>query len=89
MITLVLALTLSALLEQLHDSCNTGTRYLSDMYTLSPPALGIHIGQITLAHVTTLKYERQPNPNYSLLSENIHTDYFCDHEDLRKPHIIA
>ena len=38
-----------------------GTRDLPDMYALSPRAcgpraLGIHIRQITRAHVTTIKY---------------------------------
>ena len=38
-----------------------GTRHLPDMYALSPRAcgpraLGIHIRQITRAHVTTIKY---------------------------------
>ena len=42
MITLVLALRLSALPEVLHKSCNVGTRDLPDMYALSPRALGIH-----------------------------------------------
>ena len=32
-----------------------GTRDLPDMYALSPRALGIHIRQITRAHVTTIK----------------------------------
>ena len=39
-----------------------GTRDLPDMYALSPwacgpRALGIHIRQITRAHVTTIKYD--------------------------------
>ena len=43
----------------LHISCNVGTRDLPDMYSLSPwdcgPwALGIHIRQITSAHVTVV-----------------------------------
>ena len=37
-----------------------GTRDLSDMYTRNPRAaprvLGMHIRQITSAHVTTIKY---------------------------------
>ena len=41
--------------EVLHNSCNTGTRGLPDMYTLSPWALGVHIRQTTPACVTTIK----------------------------------
>ena len=41
--------------EVLHISCNMGTRDLPDMYTRSPLALGIHIRQITCAHVITIK----------------------------------
>ena len=41
--------------EVLHISCNMGTRDLPNMYALSPRALGIHIRQITCAHVTTIK----------------------------------
>ena len=37
--------------EVLHNSCNTGTRGLPDMSTLSPQASGVHIRQIPLAHV--------------------------------------
>ena len=45
----------------LHITCNMGTRDLPDMYALSPRAcgsraLGIHIRQITCAHVTTITY---------------------------------
>ena len=45
----------------LHISCNIGTRDLPDMYALStrdcgPWALGMHIRQITHAHVTTITY---------------------------------
>ena len=78
-------------MEQLHDSCNMGTCDLSDMYALSPLALGMHIRQITLVHVTTLKYERQLiNQTLTIhCYQRIHIDYFCDHEDLQKPHIIA
>ena len=54
MITLVLALRLSALPEVLHNSCNMGIRDLHDMYALSPQTLGIHIRQITRAHVTAI-----------------------------------
>ena len=41
------------------DSCNMGTRDLPDMYAQSPRAAGpraegIHIRQITSAHVTTI-----------------------------------
>ena len=54
--TLVLALRLSALMEVLHSSCNMGTHDLPDMYGCSPQALGIHIRQITHAHVTTIRY---------------------------------
>ena len=42
-------------LEVLHNSCNTGTHGLPDMYTLSPRALGVHIRQTTRACVTTIK----------------------------------
>jgi len=52
MITLALALRLSALPEVLHNSCNMGTGDLPDMHALSYWALGIHIGQITRVHVT-------------------------------------
>ena len=62
-----------SLTEELHDSCNMGTRDLPDMYTLSPLALDIHIRQITLVHVTTIKYDRQSNLNHSLLSENTYS----------------
>ena len=41
--------------EVLYISCNMGTRDLPDMYTCSLRALGIHIGQITRAHVITIK----------------------------------
>ena len=45
--------------ESLFDSCNMGTSDLPDMYAQSPracgpQALGIHIRQITSAHVTTI-----------------------------------
>jgi len=53
--TLVLATRLSAL-EVLHNICNMGTSDLPDMYARSPQAFGIHIRQITRAHVTTIKY---------------------------------
>ena len=33
-----------------------GTRDFPDMYALSPPALGMHIRQITRAHVTTVTH---------------------------------
>ena len=56
---ITLGINTISLMEQLHDSCNVGTRDLPDMYTLSPLALGKHIRQITFVHVTTLKYERQ------------------------------
>jgi len=36
-------------------SCNMGTSDLPDMYSQSPRAAGIHIRQITHAHVTTIK----------------------------------
>ena len=36
------------------DSCNIGTSDLPDMYDQSPRAEGIHIRQITSAHVTTI-----------------------------------
>ena len=46
-------------MEVLHISCNMCTRDLPDMYALSPRAcgpraLGIHIRQISRAHVTTI-----------------------------------
>ena len=37
-----------------------GTHDLPDVYALSPQALGIHIRQITCAHVTTIKYVSKP-----------------------------
>ena len=37
----------------LSDSYNMGTSDLPNMYAQSPRAEGIHIGQITSAHVTT------------------------------------
>jgi len=37
--------------------CNMGTHDLPDMYARSPQALGIHIRQITRAHVTTINYK--------------------------------
>ena len=45
--------------QNLIDSCNMGTRDLPDMYAQSPRAAGpraegIHIRQITSAHVTTI-----------------------------------
>ena len=44
--------------EVLHNSCNTGTHGLYDMYTLSPwacgpQASGVHIRQTTHASVTS------------------------------------
>jgi len=60
-ITLVLATRLSAL-EVLHNIYNMGTYdFPPDMYACSaalrlcPRALGMHIRQITRAHVTTIK----------------------------------
>ena len=38
------------------NSCNMGTRDLPDMYAQSPRAEGIHIRQITRAHVTSSMY---------------------------------
>ena len=38
------------------NSCNMGTRDLPDMYAQSPRAEGIHIRQITRAHVTSNMY---------------------------------
>ena len=51
-VSLVLAWVVNHLIEALHNSCNTGTRGLSDMSTLSPHASGGHIRQTTRAHVT-------------------------------------
>ena len=42
--------------QVVHNSCNMGTRGLSDIYTLSPRALGVYIRQTTRAHVTTIQY---------------------------------
>ena len=42
-------------MEVLHNSCNTDTHNLPDMYAHNPQALDIHIRQITCAHVTTIK----------------------------------
>ena len=47
-------------MKVLHNSCNTITRALPDMSTLSPqawgaPASGVHIRQSTRACVTTIK----------------------------------
>ena len=42
--------------EVIHNTCNMGARYLSDMYALSPLASDIHIRQIPRAHVTTITY---------------------------------
>jgi len=54
-IILALETRLSAL-EVLRNICNMGTHDLPDMHVRSPQALGIHIRQITCAHVTTIKY---------------------------------
>ena len=37
-----------------HNSCNMGTRGLSDIYTCGPRTLGVYIRQTTHAHVTTI-----------------------------------
>ena len=52
--SLVLALRLSALLEVLHNTCNTGTHDLPDMYAQSLRAAGKRIRQITRVHFTTI-----------------------------------
>ena len=54
LVTLVLALRLSALPKVLHNSFNMYTGGFPDMYARSPQTLGMHIKQITCAHVTTI-----------------------------------
>ena len=56
-------------MEMLHISCNMSTRDLPDMYASSPQALGIHIRQITRAHVTTIKYSTTKYKSYVQLHD--------------------
>ena len=48
-----------------------GTRDLPDMYALSPRALGIHIRQITRAHVTTINKLLQNPLKYGFTGKEI------------------
>ena len=67
---------MACVIEVLQNSCNTGTRSLLDTSTLSPwacgpRASGVHIRQITCAHVTTIKCDtRKSKPNGCYLVDN-------------------
>ena len=50
----MLIMHLSSRAFVLFYSCNMGIRDLLDMYAQSPRAAGIHIRQITSAHVTSI-----------------------------------
>ena len=62
----IYTIILTLIMKVLHNSCNTVTRALPGMSTLSPHARGawasgVHIRQSTRACVTTIKYRIAPN----------------------------
>ena len=63
MITLVLALRLSALPEVLHNSCNMGTSDLPDMYVCSPRVAPSGFRHIYQANHSCPCYKYKMSPN--------------------------
>ena len=74
----------------IHITCNMGSWDLPDMYTHSPRASGIHIRQISPAHVTTytwLLYHTDPLPSTFHYQLECMNDLCC-HTTLIDIHIL-